>query len=251
MIADSAVDVPGYVAARIRKPAPDNCRVLDGSTPVVAFGDPRRSRVATLGINPSKREFAEDGRELDGRSRRFETLRSLGLERLDDAPNDAVEQTWRRCNAYFHGNPYRWFDRLEELITTVGASYFDDTACHLDLSQWATDPTWNGLTPAERSSLVAQDAAFLVTQLRSEPIELLLLNGRTVLRAFTSALGGKLREDAQTVSDATVTTRFYTGTHEGVRVVGWSTNLQSSFGVTRGLRRRLAARVAELATPAK
>src|SRR5437870_2009560 len=25
-------------------------------------------------------------------------------------------------------------------------SYFSDTACHLDLSQWATDPTWNGLS---------------------------------------------------------------------------------------------------------
>jgi hypothetical protein len=71
-------DVPKYVAARIRGGAPQNCNVLPGSTPVVAFGDPRSSPVATLGLNPSRIEFEEDGVELDGHLRRFETLRSLG-----------------------------------------------------------------------------------------------------------------------------------------------------------------------------
>jgi len=59
-------DVPGYVAKRIRTPPPSVCRVLPGSTPVVAFGDPRHSTVATLGLNPSKREFVMNDRNLTG-----------------------------------------------------------------------------------------------------------------------------------------------------------------------------------------
>lgn len=77
-------DVPGYVAARIRTPPPRDCRVLPGSTPVVAFGDPRHSTVATLGINPSKREFAIDDPELDGSRRRG--LEACPKERLAKRP---------------------------------------------------------------------------------------------------------------------------------------------------------------------
>lgn len=241
--------IPGYVAERIRQPPPASVRVVPGSTPVVAFGDPRRSQAATLGLNPSKREFFEKGRELDGRLRRFETLGSLELDRLDDAPDEAVERVWQRCNTYFRGNPYNWFGRLEEVLNAVGASYFGDTACHLDLSQWATDPTWNGLRPEERSRLITDDVNFLRTQLRSEPIRLLLLNGRGVLSAFTSIVGGEVHREGAPVSDATVTCRVYIGSFESVHVIGWSTNLQSSFGVTTALRRKLAERVAELAAP--
>ena len=118
--------VPSYVAARIRRAPPADCHVLPGSTPVVAFGDPRRSAVATLGLNPSRIEFEQRGVELDGPLRRFETLRSLGVERLDDAPDVAVVRVWQRCNAYFHGNPYGWFKRLEAVLNAVDASYFGD-----------------------------------------------------------------------------------------------------------------------------
>ena len=38
------------------------CHVIAGSTPVVAFGDVRRARVATLGLNPSRAEFETENR---------------------------------------------------------------------------------------------------------------------------------------------------------------------------------------------
>jgi hypothetical protein len=38
---------------------------------VVAFGDPARVEVATLGINPSANEFLERGRLLTGAQRRL------------------------------------------------------------------------------------------------------------------------------------------------------------------------------------
>ena len=55
--------------------------VIPWSSPVISFGDLSRARVATLGLNPSNREFVDDaGIELDGPSRRFPTLRSLKLD---------------------------------------------------------------------------------------------------------------------------------------------------------------------------
>ncbi len=235
--------IPSYVADRIRRPPPRDCHVLPGSTPVVAFGDPARSSVATLGLNPSRIEFQERRVELDGPLRRFETLSSLGIESLDDAPEEFIVRVWHRCNCYFHGNPYRWFNRLEAVLKAVDASYFGDTACHLDLSQWATDPPWNGLPREVCKRLVAIDAEFLRTQLRSEPIRLLLLNGRAVLTAFQTVLGGSLVREHETVSDRSVTTQVYTGRIGAVQVIGWSTNLQSSFGVTSVFQMRLAERV--------
>ena len=245
MTAGSAV--PGYVAGRIREFSPTGCFVLPGSTPVVAFGDPHRSKVATLGLNPSRTEFNERGVELDGKARRFETLRSLDVPALADAPDEIVDRVYRRCVDYFHGNPYRWFNPLEEIVQALGASYFGDTACHLDLSQWATDPTWGRLPDSARTRLVAGDREFLKEQLQAEPVELLLLNGKSVIQAFRSVLGGRLHETSARVRDRSVNSTIYTGTIEGVEVIGWSTNLQSSFGVTREFRTLLAAAVAELA----
>jgi hypothetical protein len=249
-VADAATSIPGYIAHRIRQPVPAGCGILPSSTPVVAFGNPHTSRVATLGLNPSRIEFMVDGQELAGNRRRFETLGSLGLRSLADAPATAIASVLQRCNGYFQGNPYRrWFDRLEEVLGSVGASYYDGSASHLDLSQWATDPTWNGLGTAAREQLVRDDAPFLVQQLRSEPIELLLLNGRGVINGFCGALGVRLVQE-QGVEDGKAATAFYAGAFERVRVIGWSTNLQSSFGVTRQLRQRISERVAELAGPA-
>ena len=94
--------VPQYIAERVRRPAPSNAPVMPGSTPVVAFGDPHTSRVATLGLNPSKVEFLDrDGLMLTGDNRRLETLASLGCADLTSAPDSLVEQVLAGCNGYF------------------------------------------------------------------------------------------------------------------------------------------------------
>lgn len=244
--------VPAYIAARIRQDPPQDCRVVAGSTPVVAFGDVQRARVATLGLNPSRIEFEVKGSELDGAKRRFETTRSLGLSTLADASDDAVAAIFRRCNEYFRGNPYRrWFNRLEPVVRSVGASYYDGTACHLDLSQWSTDPTWNGLSREVRAKLVERDGPFLARQLAAEHIEILLLNGASVIESFRWMLGASLELEAETVADRTVTTRLWTGSYNGIRVIGWSTNLPSSRGVTKQLVSSLGDRVALLSKTAQ
>jgi hypothetical protein len=51
----------------------------------------------------------------------------------------------------------KWFDQMEEFVlTNTGYSYFDGTACHLDLIQWATDPVWS-------SELITKDVQKYIT----------------------------------------------------------------------------------------
>ena len=73
-VARERAAVPDYVVAMVRRSPPEQSSVAPGSTPVVAFGDPTRAEIATLGINPSAREFVEDGRLLTGDHRRLATL---------------------------------------------------------------------------------------------------------------------------------------------------------------------------------
>ena len=128
----------------VRRPAPI-AEVVPGSTPVVAFGDFRKATVATLGINPSWREFlGADGALLSGTARRLATLPLLNAEDTSQLSACQVKKVVGACEIYFspERNPYRrWFDPLDELLRAgFAVSYYDGTACHLDLVHWATRP---------------------------------------------------------------------------------------------------------------
>jgi hypothetical protein len=116
--------------------------------------------VATLGINPSHVEFVDSGGVLlDGNRRRLATLASLGVSEHRDL--DARSAAWviDDCARYFARRPYRrWFDPLDRLLREGAfVSYYDGTACHLDLVQWATSPVWGRLTDAVPWRLLADD----------------------------------------------------------------------------------------------
>src|SRR5437016_5246614 len=119
--------LPEYIVARLRRSVPPGGYIVRGSTPVLSFGDASQAIVATLGLNPSCREFLDPaGRELIGRSRRFETLTSLGVPELVTAPDAALRRVVQGCNTYFTVNPYRrWFNQLEPVLQSVSASYYD------------------------------------------------------------------------------------------------------------------------------
>lgn len=239
--------VPDYIERRIRRPIPADSRVIPGTTPVVAFGDVGQARVATLGINPSRVEFLDPKREnfLVDSARRLATHQSLGVSDLANAPAEVIGKVLADCNGYFQRNPYRrWFDQLEQVLKACGASYYDGTACHLDLVQWATNPTWGKLSTEVQRRLLQDDAPFLLEQLTNENIELLLLNGQMVVSTMSKEGNTTLDEIGLAHQD----TRLFAGmVRDRVQVVGWSTNLQSSRGVTRKLKKAIAERVGELA----
>jgi hypothetical protein len=239
--------LPEYIEDRLRRAPPPGAPIVPGSTPVLAFGDPNQARVATLGLNPSRVEFlGRDGNELVGEKRRLPTLRSLGVARLTDAPSEVLEKVVDGCNGYFDRNPYtQWFDPLDQINEAgCGASYQDGSACHLDLVQWATDPTWRGLRPPSlRRALIEADRGFFLRQVNEEEVEILLLNGVSVVREFEKASQVSLLRTEDVTAGGYAKSKMFQGALGEVRVIGWSINLQSSPGVDDRFRRRLSERV--------
>ncbi len=243
--------LPEYLVRMVRRipPIPE---VVPGSTPVVAFGEPRIARVATLGINPSHQEFIGRDGLLAGRDRRLATLESLSADGLPNLTDSQVRTVIDDCGRYFSSdrNPYRrWFDPLDEILRRgVHASYYDGTACHLDLSHWATDPVWSGLSASSRQRLLDEGVPHLRDQILEGQVRLIVLNGRQVLDQVQAVRLVRLRPTG-TIQIGTVRGTLVEGLADGVRYLGWSTNIQSSWGVTSEFRRQLAAWLASAAAP--
>jgi len=89
--------------------------------PISFFGDPRSATLATIGINPSRAEFASNR----------------------NWPSDlTAEQLTRRILSCFTGAlcpPHPWFGRWARALARIGVSY-EAEAVHLDLSPRATAP---------------------------------------------------------------------------------------------------------------
>jgi hypothetical protein len=224
--------------------------VIPWSCPVPMFGDISTSRVATLGLNPSNREFVDAvGNELRGTARRFETLRSLGLSTWRNARRGHVERILQSLLHYFSNNPYDiWFRKLDALLSGTRTSYYEATACHLDLIPYATFRKWTGLTPDQRDVLLrASENAFALI-LRNSPVRVLVLNGTAVVKHFEQAFDHKLERTAapnwslnrKTSSPvpgyafkATIDSLAGISLKHRLLVVGFNHNIQSSFGITR------------------
>jgi len=244
------VHVPAYVADRIRQPVPGGCSVVPGSTPVVVFGDLRTATVATLGFNPSKNEFVTNHGAPVG-PRRLATYESLDVETLTTATDEQVARVLTECYEYFQHHPYcAYFNPSENLLrATVGASYLDGTACHLDLIQWATDPVFGKLPGAVCKKLIAADQEFLRQQCLSENVRLVLLNGAGVIDAVRK-MGVDLVESEPAVADDRVA-KVVVGEEYGARFIGWNRFLPGAFGVTNALRQAIYARVKDEAAKAE
>jgi hypothetical protein len=248
-----------YINVRIRRRPKMDWPIVRGSTPVIAFGDASTANVATLGLNPSRVEFLnDDGTERIGAQRRLATMRSLELSTTDltDAAAHVVEQIVSDCNSYFRVNPYwDWFGKLSPILKACGASYQDGSACHLDLVQWATDPTWGKLQTAELCrQLIEEDIHFFLDHLAGSGVRLLLVNGSAVWRALRqkelrTRVNMEWQEQPQIKGLRFQSTRLFSGTLcERISVIAWSTNLQSSWGVSDAFVMELARRVGEIAS---
>jgi hypothetical protein len=218
------------------------------------FGRLETSRVATVGLNPSNREFVDlRGAELVGDDRRFETLRSLGLRSWKGADRQHVGRIAASLLQYFARNPYNaWFNRLDGLISATRASFYAGTASHVDLIPFATFPKWSALSAKHKEVLLQMSGNTVALMVRDSPIRVLVLNGASVVYNFQKMFGlqfevaamrqWSLRADA----DAPVLGYAYRGEtmslggvalNRSVLILGFNHNIQSSFGVTRYVNR--------------
>ncbi len=225
--------------------------VLEWGCPVPFFGEVSAARVATVGINPSNREFVDgSGCELQGESQRLPTLGSLGVESWSQVDAEGVRAIVGACQAYFRRNPYdRWFGVLERILAGSSASFYggDTVACHLDLVPFATKDKWGDLGSADRDALLAASEGALGALLADSQVSLLVLNGRSVVKYFEAMAHVTLEEmripawDLPRASSSDVPGVAYSGwittfgaadLRQPIQVLGYNHNLQSSFGVT-------------------
>jgi hypothetical protein len=236
---------------RLDTPFLDAIRIIPWGCPIPAFGVLGASVIATLGLNPSKREFVDgDGVELDGPLRRLHTLKSLGLAGWSAATVAHLQCIDVACRDYFARNPYdAWFRSLDCILSGAGCTYYGEraNACHLDLIPYATLCKWTELTVGQRSALLAFAGDALGHILRNAPVRILLLNGKTVVENLQCMTGVEF--DRAEMGDWTlprhtgggVTGCAFRGTitrvagvdlRRSVTVFGYNHNIQSSFGVT-------------------
>lgn len=183
------------ITERLQEKPPENCTIVEGCTPIIAFGRFRTARVASVSLNPSWAEF-----EKVRGNYRFHTLDTLSVNSYSDISEKHVNQIVDYCERYFERNYIegekklktkpiyykQWFNPMEKLIKDIsGCSYLDGTACHLDISQWATKNTWGKLTEIQRRAIVGKkDLELLRTQVLTNNYELILLNGATTSEVF-------------------------------------------------------------------
>jgi len=225
--------------------------VIQWGAPVPSFGDVESSSLATLGLNPSNREFVDDqGNELKGADRRFPTLKSLNIQSWGNANQSHLREIMHSCNNYFYRNPYsRWFSRLDDLLASTNCSYYSKmfSACHLDIVPYATHDKWGDLNTKQRSELLAASVDKLGLILRDSEVRVLIMNGRSVVNHFeeiaevsfevqehpewaltrdTSAdvAGYSFRGEVREIGSIALGRR--------ITVLGYNHNIQSSFGIT-------------------
>ena len=240
---------------------------LPWGAPIPSFGDLEHAQIATVGINPSNREFVDQqGQELNGDLRRFHTLSSLGLRTWATAAENHVRLIWNTCRTYFSNNPYDiWFRQLDHLLHLSKASFYPRTdtrhlACHLDLIPFATTNKWTDLSLRAKKALMDAAGGSLLRLLEHSQLKILVLNGAAVVKHIQALMNIRLeqrpmgtwalpRRSGNSIpgvafhGQLTITTRAKTT--KDLLVVGYNHNIQSSFGVTSKVRQAIRAWIAD------
>ena len=171
--------------------------VIQWASPVPVFGN-LDSSVATLGLNPSRREFVDgNGVQVRGNARRLHTLESLGISSWAEANERHHRLILDDCQSYFANNPYdEWFRCLDKVVSGADASYYDPSrsACHLDLVPFATKTRWGRLGKYQ-SRLLETSGDTLGKILRESSVRVLILNGGGVVDQFQSVIDSTLAEE--------------------------------------------------------
>ena len=228
---------------RVLRPKPKIKEILPGSTPVISFGNPHKSTVATLGINPSTKEFLIGNK--NKRLRPIGSKRLIDLEILKKQENEPLsikdaEIIIQSCYEYFENkNWYKsWFKPMEQMVLSqLGFSYFagnSPKACHLDIVQWATDPVWSLVSKRSKELLVESDREFLAKQLKVHKFKFILLNGDSAIAGANQTGVVNCETIFQgSFSNLVKNYRIVTGIGLGdTRFYGWSCNLQALRGST-------------------
>lgn len=226
--------------------------IISWGSPILSFGNYEKSKIATLGINPSNKEFVDNqNNELKANKRRFHTLTSLNINSWSEINDDHISIIKNSFNEYFNINPYdNWFKKLDYLISGSSYSYYfpSGEACHLDLVPFATNSKWSELSSEQKKCLLNIGANFLGKIIENSEIEIIILNGQTVIDNLIKISNVNLHKEIQ--DDWRLNRKLSNGvkgfSYSGslnkigniklkkvIKIYGFNHNIQSSFGVTK------------------
>jgi len=203
--------------------------VMWQALPVPWFGNvlSERVKVATVGLNPSWREFRTEGGVLRNSRERLPVVTDFGAKCRYEITGVQAQQAALARAKYFvlskAREPNTWFKKLQGVMAaTVRAtgrnwSYADGTAVHLDIVACATCPTWSKLNTDAQDVLVNKCfPKFSDTLSRIPPEAWLLLDGQKVFDTVSGRCG------------AVVSCDMEVGTNPPLHV--WRGRLSSAFG---------------------
>lgn len=173
---------------------------VPGSLPVLFFGDAFLAKIATVGLNPSDKEYLDkNGLELTGSERRLETLGSLAATSRNDLTEGQCERAIETMRTYYRpGKPvYAWFRPLDRVTEAMGCNYETGGVAHLDLVQEATTPTWSRLRKVDRAEfdvLRSTNLPFLQWEIENFRFETIICNGRTPFNTVCGLVNGKVTQ---------------------------------------------------------
>ncbi len=207
--------------------------ITPGSTPVISFGDFTTATLATLGINPSSKEFlAGDKLRVKGK-KRLSDKESLGIGIGDPIREEHAPAIWNGCINYFSpsGHRYAWFKDLDQVLIHTGRSYADGSTCHIDLVQWATSPAWKEIPKDAQPTLIEQDFNFFKFQVAQENLRTLVVNGRAVYNVISKIEGFNIEivgKYEYKIDGKATTSELFEGAGPGnKKVLGWTGTLKS------------------------
>jgi hypothetical protein len=229
-------EIQEALIARTMRAYPHGAPVVKGSTPVVSFGNPFRATVVTLGINPSYEEFQDSQKNLlVGANTRLvdhqRLAKQFGSEHnFEQGLNrEQALEVVQGCHDYFNNRPYQWFTEIERVaLAPLGLSYEDQSAAHLDVIQWATDPVWSQIEDKSTcQEMLNDDANFLHYQLESYDFRYILMNGKTVIEQVKS-LGLVDLQEVGTISfgHGNARSKLWKGHLGDKTFLGWNLNIQ-------------------------
>ena len=215
------------------------------STPIIWFGDYANSKVCTISLNPSDREFYNKPKDqidyvkpenlLKDKDERLCSREKLGKDDDQSLDDNDIKIIKDYCNNYFNNANYykEWFDPLNNFLEEFGNySFFNGSCVNLDIIQWATTPKWKGLSSINKEKLLKKDLNVLKFLLENKTFDIMFLNGKSVIKIVSDYLKIKLIYKSLSYKNNKNKEKkitIFSGMYNKTKVIGWNLYFQYTF----------------------
>ena len=235
----SHVDIHPNILKRIKEPIENDLYVLNGTKPIVYYGDYKLAKACTISVYPSYNEFITDKNNktsfLYGKLKRFCSRAEFKKEDFQELTDDDAKTVLDYCDKYFKQNPNKqFFNLLDYFLRKFGYSYYEsnkmEICVNLNLTQWALDPDFKDLNEESKKGILRQhfinDLYILKTLIDNKNFEMIFLNGKSAVENFEKCfdfklLGEKVESIVKDGKSHNVI-RYVGNYKKNTKIIGWN-----------------------------